>query len=415
MKKIKKTITLILLGILMPQFVQAGSISFNNPQKINENQYTFTITAQSISLNYLSGTFNIENGKITNISMANNWINKTNTNNTFYFEHDGLMTGDYLIATVTVTMTGNSVYSASNISFGKNTCVEDKYHKYYNPEGKIVDKTTYQDQCEKNNDPSLKNIIPSVGNLSPTFSKDTEIYNLNVDKDVNEVNFIATPTNEKTKIISGTTCKLTNNLTYCYIVSEAQNGQRKTYTIKVAKPTTENFNQHIDNFVVHNGSITEEFRESKTTYNLIPDKDADSIYFSFAVDGTNMNSQKCNAKASICTLSITFGNQKRLYTFNLIDENKSSSNSVAIVDQSTNKSATSSNTTKNSSKEEKNEANETIDPIEHNKNKQEQESQEEQNSENENKNDEKPIWLKIASVVFAVIAGIGIGLYVRKR
>lgn len=453
----KKLILIIITCFIGLPLTYAGSIRFESPQKINDNQYLVYLKAKDMDTNYISGQISITNGTLTDINMSNGWVNKTGTNNNFYFYHNGIINGEYIIATFKVTMTGNSTYTINNLNYGKNECTKDRYGNYYEKSGKIVSENIYQNECLKNSDATLKILMPSTGTLSPNFDSNIDTYNLSVKNNQNQITFQAIPNSSKSKILSGTTCNLNAAETNCYIVVASELGTQKTYTVKVHKENT--IKKNVDNFIVHNGSLTEAFKESKTTYNLVPNKNAELISFSFTVNGTQMNSQSCSAKASTCTLSITFENQKRIYTFHILTENMTSSNSVAVVNESsqkteTSKTATSKTTAKTTTKKkadsstsnstsisssqkesatktpevveqveeksENKETDETIDPIVYNKNKQDEETQEKKENENQNEEPESQNnintkWLKIASGIFAIVAGIGIGLFIRKR
>ena len=173
MKKIKTILILFIITILLPFVVEAGNIRFNYPTKTSANTYEFTLTVDNINLNSISGSIGVTNGTITKITMSNNWINKTGTNNTFYFYHDGASTGSYTVATIEVTMTGNSEYTINNLKYGLNKCVMEQGN-YFGENGNLVSKSTYESTCSKSKDATLKSITVSSGTLSPKFDPSLE-------------------------------------------------------------------------------------------------------------------------------------------------------------------------------------------------------------------------------------------------
>ena len=70
MKFIKTYFILFILVLCLPIFVSAGSLHFNQPEKVSNTSYKFTVTVQDINLNTLSGKININNGSISNIVMS---------------------------------------------------------------------------------------------------------------------------------------------------------------------------------------------------------------------------------------------------------------------------------------------------------------------------------------------------------
>ena len=451
MKRIRKIIMIMVLSILIPNFVKAGTINFGSSEKINNYQYKFYIKANDLDLNFIHGQFKISNGTISKITMSNGWMNQTGTNNDFYFYRNGSINGNYIVATVEVTMTGNSVYSASNVNFGKITCSADFYGHYYDTNGNIVSIPEYKKSCEKNTDATLTKLVPNVSNLSPAFSSIIDSYTLNVDSAVQSVGFQAVTNDSKSKVISGTNCFLNGPVTYCHIVVESEAGTRKTYTVQVIKNNEKITG--ITNFNVHNGQLTANFSENRTIYDLIPDKNASYLYFSLNIDGIPTTSKKCSTESITCELIVTINNQKRKYIFNIINEvqDSNSNNSTTIINgnnqvdsnsktkentktvskkKNTNNTQTKvdEETNSNSSVAEKEEENQkendsekTIDPIEYNKNKDKEEKNDSlkettEIKEVEEKNNFKNIfWIIIGGILLLFILFKAIKIHKRNK
>lgn len=353
MKKIKYFIAILAVFFALPFLVNAGEIRFNTPLKTSENTYEFTLTIDSIPLNYVSGDIKVSNGTITNIKMESSWINKTENNNRFYFYHNGRMSGSYTIATIEVTMTGNSEYSIHNLDYGLNKCTIDSYGNYFGENGSIVSKMIYDSTCSINKDASLKSLTMNYGTLSPNFDSSLELYNVTVENAIDIIKFNPIPKNEKAKVISGTTCSLKVGINICKIIVQAEAGNTKTYSITVTRKN-ENHNTlssdaSISNLEVHGGTLTKSFQPNTKEYEVKIDKNAKSLYFTFTTnsDNTKHTSKSCSVTedTKTCKLTITAEDgTKNSYVFTLIHENSSNQN-VSDNNSSTNNNSNHANTT----------------------------------------------------------------------
>lgn len=234
-KIIKKIVILSIFIYLLPIKVSAGNVIFRNPENIAQNKYKIDLAVKDISLNYLRGNINVTNGTITNITTTSGWINKMDNNN-FYFYHNGIKTGDYVVATfeVTMTMMADSEYSIGDIDYGIYNCKRDIYGNYFDENGNIVSAIIFNNSCGKSKDATLKNLSSSVGFLSPDFSSNNYYYDLNVSNTVNSVDFNVVTSN-KYASVSGTKCLLNSNVTECNIIVTSQAGNTKIYNVIVYK------------------------------------------------------------------------------------------------------------------------------------------------------------------------------------
>jgi hypothetical protein len=455
MQRFKKTLIFILIYIILPVRVNAGSISFNNPQTTSSNKYTFTITTNDLDLNYIKGNLNITNGVISNITMANGWINKTGNNNEFYFYYDGISKGSYQVATVEVTMSDNSVYTVSNLKYGTYTCQIDS-GLIFGEAGKITDSETYNNTCNLSKDATLKSLSSSVGAFTTSFNRNNYYYNLKVSSDVKVVTFNAIPSDSSAKIISGQSCDVTVNKE-CQIKVAAAYGNTKTYYVYIInEQTTSN---EITNFKVVGGSLNTAFKTDVYEYTLTPSDNATDIYFTFDFNNQNLTSGKCSTLASNCKLTV---NQKT-YTFNLVkqdettancednkttttDNSSSSSSKTASKktnktnNQKTSKQTTSSTTTSKNTESNTTEAEastssteeidenivkdeeETIDPVEYNKNKTEttdndtlEESKVDDTIDFHKSNNKKNLIIAIIICAANIVLGLAIGIFINKH
>jgi len=213
----------------------------------------FSLIIKDIDLNYIKGNISVTNGTITNITTTSGWMNKTGINNSFYFYHDGIKVGDYLVATfeVTMSMAGNSQYSIENINYGTYNCQKDMYGNYFGENGDIVSESVFNNTCGKSKDATLKSLSPSVGILSPSFSSEHYYYALNVPNTVSSVVFDTITTN-KYASVSGKKCILTSNVTDCNIKVTSEAGSIQNYYVTVFKENSVSSDSFITNFKVHN-------------------------------------------------------------------------------------------------------------------------------------------------------------------
>lgn len=339
MKLLKRTFILFVFFCFLPMIVHAGSLRFNTPEKVSNMSYKFTLTVQDIDLNMISGNISITNGTISKIEMSSGWINKTGISNQFYFYHDGIHTGDYVVATIYVTMTGNSEYSVSNVNYKANKCMRDIYGTYFSDVGNVVNESIYNSVCGKSKDATLKSLSLSSGTLSPNFSSSLELYSATVENSVSAITFYPVTNHNKAKVISGVNCSLNVGVNYCKLVVQAESGDTKTYSITVMRKGsstsggTLSNDASIRNLTVTNGTLTTAFNSSKTEYDVKVGRDVSKIAFSFVMNsnGQSMRSNPCpiTPDTARCKLTVTAedGVSTKTYTFNILHEGSAGSNS----------------------------------------------------------------------------------------
>ncbi len=347
MKFIKTYFILFILVLCLPIFVSAGSLQFNQPEKVSNTSYKFTVTVQDINLNTLSGKINITNGSISNIVMSSGWVSKTGNSNSFYFYRNGVSTGNYTIATVYVTMTGNSEYKISDVNYGVHKCTKDIYGTYFDAVGNVVDQNAFQSSCGKSKDATLKSLSLSSGTLSPSFSSSLEIYSATVENSVGAMTFYPVTNHGKAKVISGTNCALKVGMNTCKLVVQAEAGNTKTYSITVIRKNsntgswTASNDASIKNLTISNGTLTSAFSSSKTEYDIKVGKDVNQIVFSFVMNsnGQSMKSDPCRITpdTSRCKLTVTAedGVSTKTYSFRILHEGSTSGSSNNGVDNTT--------------------------------------------------------------------------------
>ncbi|MDE6284923.1 MAG: cadherin-like beta sandwich domain-containing protein, partial [Bacilli bacterium] len=88
-------------------------------------------------------------------------------------------------------------------------------------------------------DATLKSLNASGYTLSPKFSKDTNVYSMTVDENINGLNIDAIPNSSKAKVEISGNKNWKAGVNNVSIVVTAENGNKNTYIINVTKKTTE--------------------------------------------------------------------------------------------------------------------------------------------------------------------------------
>lgn len=334
MKKIKVYKLILIICLLLPLKVKAGSISFNDPIKISNDTYSFNITINDLQMNYLTGDLAITNGKITKITMKNEWQNHTGLQNHFYFYRSGILNGSYEVATIEVKMTGNSEYTVNNLDYGANKCTKEN-GRYFNNVGKWVTEEEYNKTC--NHDNTLKGLSLSVGKLAPAFDSAIYYYNVVVPPTTPSITFNPVVNNPLSKIMTPTTCALNDTINRCPITIKSASGDLRTYIIMVSRVNNTIPSPKVTDFKVYGGSLSPSFQENVTIYTITPNENATHVYFSFLLNGNYHETKKCKIEdTAACNLTVTINEESKKYTF-YIKGNSKEENPADNNNQNTNK------------------------------------------------------------------------------
>lgn len=334
MKKLLAFFT-ILCSFFIIQNVEAGTLSWKNFKRISSNTFEFYLEASDLDLNYVSGTWEISHGKIIDITMHDGWINKSGINNTFYYYRNGIKKGNYKIATVKIRLTSDSKTSINYLKMGTHTCYQDAQKNYFDPNGNITDENGYKSSCFSS-DATLSSLAISDGVLTPNFESHIENYQATVDNSVTQVSFLPILTNSKAKIISGKTCNLSVGINTCQIITEAENGTRKTYTVKVTRKNQEEEKPNassdatLKSLTISHGNLFPEFRPSVNIYSTHVENKIDSITFTPILNHNKakiLSNNTCELKVgeNICQIVVEAENKKqniyKIYVTREKDEN----------------------------------------------------------------------------------------------
>ena len=132
----------------------------------------------------------------------------------------------------------------------------------------------------KSKDANLSGLTVSKGSLSPAFDKDTTSYTVEVDNDVDSIEIEATANDDKASVDGTGTKSLSVGDNSYSIVVTAENGSKKTYTIKVTRASAseeEKADATLSELTVSKGSLSPAFDKKTTSYTVTVDNDVDSI------------------------------------------------------------------------------------------------------------------------------------------
>lgn len=317
-----KKLTILLFILLSFGFiknVEAGTLSWKNSTRLSENTFEFYLEAKDLNLNYISGTWEIENGKIIDIKMNDGWINNKGNAEKFYYFHNGIKKGDYLIATIKIELTSDSMTKINNLDMGINSCTKDFETNYFDINGNITNEQNYRKTC-LNNDASLKDLKINKGILSPTFESNIDNYETSVENDVKEIIFTPTLSNPNAKILSNTTCSLNIGKNICEILVEAENGEQKVYRINVTRKSqtssTLSDDATLKELTINHGTLFPDFNPQTKNYSIKVGFDITEITWQASVNDPKahiLSNSSCqlNVGENICEILVEAENKNQ--------------------------------------------------------------------------------------------------------
>lgn len=294
----------MLCGFLFLQDVQAGTLSWQNSKRLSPNSFELYLEATDLDLNYLSGTWEVTNGKITKIVMEDGWVNSSGLANTFYYYRNGVQSGSYRIATITIELTSDSTTKMHNTDIGVKRCVKDFQNNFFNKTGNLVSESEYTRVCFSD-DATLRNLYISNGVLSPQFQSNVDQYSATVDYSVEQVRFTPVLNHEKARVVFGTICPLKVGLNTCQIIVEAENKTQKTYTVFVTrkqneeKPTLSS-DATLKDLTLNVGALNPNFQSNILQYSTkVPNETTELMFYPI------VNHEKAKVVSDkICKLSV---------------------------------------------------------------------------------------------------------------
>ena len=239
--KLSLIITMLLsifIGVDKIQAASTATLELSGASTVNTNaNITLDINVKNISgyLVGVGGTITTSDSScLSFVSLAAADSNSMANKNIFAFSSMNGTNSNTTIAKATFKASSSAcqakiIIESPTLSFFDNDINASNVEKTITVTGATVP--------TKSSDATLKTLVPSTGELSPSFISTTENYELKVSDSVNTVTFTATTTDSKATIESGTTCSITTNPTACKIVVKAEDGTKKTYTVNVTKET----------------------------------------------------------------------------------------------------------------------------------------------------------------------------------
>ena len=136
-------------------------------------------------------------------------------------------------------------------------------------------------ELDKSTNNYLKNLMPSIGSLTPVFSKDTQNYKVYVEDIENEIEFVAEVEDERAEILNNSLVfELNDYTTVVEIKVESEKGEVRTYKVEVEKSLTRK--KTLSNIAitgVENINEMYEFSETEYEYNITVPYEIDEIGF----------------------------------------------------------------------------------------------------------------------------------------
>ena len=242
------------------------------------------------------------------------------------------------------------------IEYYSNNTYTDVVGNYLNNNTQTTEPTTTKPiEKSKNNNLSTLSISP----IKIDFNKDTTNYTVTVENKINSVTIDAKPEDEKATISGTGNKKLNVYMNTFQIIVTAENGSKKTYTIKINrkddKGSTDNY---LKELTIDDYEINPKFNKDILEYNLTVDNSVSLLKVNAQANDKNAslkidNPKELNVGINVITITVT-GEDKsaRVYTINvnkkhkinnlnleeimdIIDDNEINSINVNISDNNT--------------------------------------------------------------------------------
>ena len=251
-----QAVTLTTFYINTKSEIGTGKISISNLNGRNsdDEEVNFTNATASSEVKVLDNNSLLEDLKLDGMTVSG--FNKQTKSYTQNFNKANVL----ISATAASSAKNIEGIGTKNLKCGKNTLAvvvtaEDDT------------KTTYTLNLNRtcNADTTLKMITLSSGKLDPTFSSNETSYTVNVSTDIDKIT-IATNKNNQTQTVSGEVkdaiLKYGDNV--FKIIVTAENGDKKTYTIKVVREDGRNTNNNLQELTIKEAKL--DFDPNTTSY-----------------------------------------------------------------------------------------------------------------------------------------------------
>lgn len=377
MKSIKLKI-LMVLSILISQFGFATSVfaaatctvgfSSNSTVPINEN-ITVSMYVSNISgtnggitsvggfldfdssyLEYVSGTIsssylgdiNPSNHKVGILMLASKIQNNASQTTIATFVFKAKKAGTTTITITTPDASDNSGVFTPNLGPKQITITDGNSgggNTGGNTGGDNPGGNTGGETTQKSSDATLKSLGASGYDLSPSFSPNQTSYTVTVPKDATKATLTGAANSSKAKVEGLGEVILTGDETTATITVTAEDGTKKTYTVKIVKDNsssgsqeTENEDATLKSLEVEGQTLNPSFKSNVNTYSVKVKNDVTSLDITAIPTDpeatVEISSNANNLKEGMNTVTIkvtTKSGKTNVYTINI--ERSSSSNS----------------------------------------------------------------------------------------
>lgn len=324
----KNILFFVLIMIIGMKVVDAGTVSWQRSERLDDTHFRFYIETHDLEINYLEAYMSVDNGFIRSVTASGDW--NVRQGQPYIFTHDGIVSGNSELASVIIELTGNAQYNLSGVKTAAYRCSE--HQGYFGPTGNLLNFNEYKKQCYSN-DTSLNSLQVSSGVLQPSFQKNIRNYTLVVSNNVSRITFTPTLSDSNANIKSGTTCDLNVGNNNCSIVVEAHNGDIGTYTVIVTrKDVVQSSDNTLKSLGVNVGTLNPSFRSDIKNYTMNVGNNVSNIIFNPVVNNASakiISGTNCalNVGSNTCNIVVEAENQSRItYTVQVTrEENKKSS------------------------------------------------------------------------------------------
>ena len=307
-----KKILFLMILIMFPIVVNASSFNTSISSKTNiEPQEQFTITINVSNTNNLFGlTANLNYDKSKLSLVSSNGLNgyTITVGNNIVLDSSSSKSGSFSIATLTFKASSSfSIGQSTNISL-TNVNGSDGLTDF-SGSNSLININVVSPKSSNNN---LSNIRINNKNLN-NFSPNILNYNINVSNEVNLINIFAVAQDNKARISGLGNKNLTVGLNVFNVVVTAENGNRKTYTLRITRQEEHviSSNSFLSDLVIENFEI--EFDREVFKYNLVVDESVKKLDITPVLDDDR-------SKVKIENNDLNIGNNKIVIKVTAEDE-----------------------------------------------------------------------------------------------
>ena len=269
-----------------------ATISYGGSSQPDANATPVSISGSSKTINIVNPPSS--NNNLSSLSVSSGSIS-FNKNTTYYNVSVGS-------SVTSISISAKAEDSGARISGTGSKSLTYGNNKFYivvtAPSGA---KKTYTVNVNRKDDRSSNNNLSSLkvngGELKPGFSKGTTSYTLEVPYSISSLSVTAKAEDSKAKVtVNGNNNLVAEETTPVTITVTAENGSKKTYTIKVSRGKDPNKklsdNNYLTKIVPNIGILSPAFNKEKSEYEIWLPYEVDKISFDYKVEDTKYATTK---------------------------------------------------------------------------------------------------------------------------